>query len=90
MLDLILVMSVNPGYSGQRFIGTSVPKIEQIRKALDAVGSAARLQVDGGITPETAPAVVRAGADVLVAASAVFGHPEGIAAGLKALRRSIA
>ncbi len=90
MLDLILVMSVNPGYSGQRFIGSVVPKIEQIRKSLDAIGSAARLQVDGGITPETAPAVVQAGADVLVAASAVFGHPEGIAAGLKALRRSIA
>lgn len=90
MLDLVLVMSVNPGYSGQRFIGSVVPKIEQIRKSLDAIGSAARLQVDGGITPETAPAVVQAGADVLVAASAVFGHPEGIAAGLKALRRSIA
>ena len=90
LLDLILVMSVNPGYSGQRFIGSVVPKIEQIRKSLDAIGSAARLQVDGGITPETAPAVVQAGADVLVAASAVFGHPEGIAAGLKALRRSIA
>lgn len=90
MLDLVLVMSVNPGYSGQRFIGSVLPKIEQIRKSLDAIGSAARLQVDGGITPETAPAVVQAGADVLVAASAVFGHPEGIAAGLKALRRSIA
>jgi len=90
MLDLVLVMSVNPGYSGQRFIGSVVPKIEQIRKSLDAIGSAARLQVDGGITPETAPAVVQAGADVLVAASAVFGHPEGIAAGLEALRRSIA
>lgn len=90
MLDLVLVMSVNPGYSGQHFIGSVVPKIEQIRKSLDAIGSAARLQVDGGITSETAPAVVQAGADVLVAASAVFGHPEGIAAGLKALRRSIA
>jgi len=90
MLDLVLVMSVNPGYSGQRFIGSVLPKIEQIRKSLDGIGSAARLQVDGGISPETAPAVVQAGADVLVAASAVFGYPEGIAAGLQALRRSIA
>jgi len=90
MLDLILVMSVNPGYSGQSFIGSVVPKIEQIRKSLDGIGSGARLQVDGGISARTAPAVVQAGADVLVAAKAIFGHPEGIAAGLAALRRSIA
>ena len=90
LVDLVLVMSVNPGYSGQSFIPTAVPKIAQIRQALDAAGSTARLQVDGGITPKTAPAVVQAGADVLVAASAIFGHPEGISAGVEALRRSIA
>lgn len=90
MLDLVLVMSVNPGYSGQSFIPGVVPKIAQLRKALDGMGSAARLQVDGGISPKTAPAVVQAGADVLVAAQAIFGHPEGIAAGIQALRRSIA
>ncbi|MCJ7513186.1 MAG: ribulose-phosphate 3-epimerase [Anaerolineales bacterium] len=90
MVDLVLVMSVNPGYSGQGFMSSVLPKIGQIRQALDHLGAQARLQVDGGISPKTAPAAVRAGADVLVAASAIFGHPQGIAAGLEALRRSVA
>jgi ribulose-phosphate 3-epimerase len=90
MLDLVLVMSVNPGYSGQSFIPAVVPKIGQIRTLLQEAGSSARLEVDGGITPRTAPMVVQAGADTLVAASAIFGHPEGIAAGVEALRRSLA
>jgi ribulose-phosphate 3-epimerase len=90
MLDLVLVMSVNPGYSGQGFIPAVVPKIHQLRTLLQAAGSEARLEVDGGITPKTAPQVVQAGADTLVAASAIFGHSEGIAAGIAALRRSVA
>ncbi len=90
MVDLVLVMSVNPGYSGQSFIEGTLPKIAQIRQMLDGAEVAARLQVDGGITPKTAPAVVRAGADVLVAASAIFHHPQGIAAGVEALRQAVA
>ena len=72
-LDLILVMSVNPGFGGQSFIDTSLRKLEAIRKKLDARGLAPILEVDGGVTPETAPLVIAAGATALVAGSAVFG-----------------
>ncbi|MCY4530252.1 MAG: ribulose-phosphate 3-epimerase, partial [Chloroflexi bacterium] len=78
-LDLVLVMSVNPGFGGQSFIESSVEKIEQVRRLLDERGSAAALQVDGGIGPDTAERVVRAGARMLVAGSAGFGRPHGIA-----------
>jgi len=73
LVDLILVMSVNPGFGGQSFITTAVEKIAQLRAM--AGGRDIDIEVDGGVTPETAPAVVRAGANVLVAGSAVFrGH----------------
>ncbi len=85
-LDLVLVMSVNPGFGGQSFIGRSLDRIREVRAMLDNVGSSARLQVDGGVTPDNAAAVAAAGADVLVAGSAVFGHPDGPAAGVRALR----
>jgi len=84
--DLVLVMSVSPGFGGQRFIPTSVEKIRRIRAMLDRAGSNADLSVDGGIAPPTAGEVVRAGANVLVAGSAIFHHPKGIAAGLRELR----
>ena len=78
-VDLVLVMTVNPGFGGQAFIDRMVPKIQRLRTMLDGIGSEAELEVDGGIDVKTAPLVVRAGADVLVAGSAVFRASEGIA-----------
>ncbi len=86
MVDLVLVMTVNPGFSGQSFISSTLVKIRQVRSMLDEAGSSAHLQVDGGINAETAPAALEAGATVLAAASSVFLHPEGIEAGVAALR----
>jgi ribulose-phosphate 3-epimerase len=70
-LDLILVMTVNPGFGGQKFIPL-IDKIRAVRQRIDASGRAIDLEVDGGITAETAPEVIRAGADVLVAGTAIF------------------
>ncbi len=86
LVDLVLVMTVNPGFGGQAFIPL-MDKIADVRKRIDATGRAIDLEVDGGITPETAPQVIRAGADVLVAGTAVFkGGPSTYAAAIKALR----
>jgi ribulose-phosphate 3-epimerase len=87
-IDLLLVMTVNPGFSGQRFIPASVEKIRRARQLLESVGAEGRveLQVDGGIDLTTASAVVEAGATVLVAGSALFGAPGGIASALPELR----
>ncbi len=74
--DLVLVMTVHPGFGGQGFIEEVVPKIARVRRELDQRGLAADLEVDGGIDEETAPIVVRAGARVLVAGSAIFGAPK--------------
>lgn len=80
-LDLVLVMTVNPGFGGQAFIERTVQKIEQIRKWIaSGPNPNIYLEVDGGITAETAPLVVKAGADVLVAGSAVYGKPDRAAA----------
>ena len=87
-LDLVLVMSVNPGFGGQSFIESSVDKIEHVRRMLNEQGSTAALQVDGGIGPGTAERVVRAGARMLVAGSAVFDSPHGIAGAIDLIRRS--
>jgi ribulose-phosphate 3-epimerase len=73
-VDLVLVMSVNPGFGGQSFIPTSTAKVRRLRAMLDAIGSSAELEVDGGISPATAGDVAAAGATVLVAGSAVFGN----------------
>ncbi len=90
LTDLVLVMSVNPGFGGQRFIPAVLPKITRVRAMLDEAGrEAAWLAVDGGITAETAPAVVRAGADVLVAGSAIFRAPEGVCAAIRRLRGAV-
>jgi len=86
-LDLILVMSVNPGFGGQSFIYSQLKKLEAIRKRIDMLGLDIDLQVDGGVNIETAPQVVSAGADLLVAGSATFkGGPGKYAENIKALR----
>ena len=86
-VDLVLVMSVNPGFGGQSFIHSQLRKVEAIRKRIDALGKDIRLQVDGGVDPVTAPLCVDAGADVLVAGSATFkGGPERYVANIAALR----
>jgi len=90
MADVVLVMTVNPGFSGQDFIPETLPKIAQIRKMLDEIGGSARLEVDGGTSEKTLPALIAAGADTFVAGNAVFGHPNGIAGGIKALRNAMA
>lgn len=87
--DLVLVMSVNPGFSGQAFIPQSVARVTEIRRRLDAIGSSAWLEVDGGVTAENAGRLREAGATAFVAATAVFKHPQGIAEGIKALRNAI-
>ena len=75
-LDLILVMTVNPGFGGQGFIETCLPKIDRLANTLQRRGLKTRIEVDGGITPETAGRVCSAGASVLVAGTAVFGRPD--------------
>lgn len=86
LVDLVLIMTVNPGFGGQPFLASMVPKIEQARRILDAAGrTEVPIEVDGGITPATAPSVVRAGARILVAGSAVFGTSDRRAA-ISALR----
>ncbi len=87
LVDLVLVMSVNPGFGGQSFIDSSLRKIARVRTMLDAAGSKARLQVDGGVTAANAAACVAAGADALVAGTAVFkGGPAAYAANIAALK----
>jgi ribulose-phosphate 3-epimerase len=90
LVDLILVMSVNPGFGGQAFIPGAVEKIRRLRAL--AGGRAIDIEVDGGISPETAPAVVAAGANVLVAGTAVFkgSNPEAYRANVAALRNAAA
>ena len=85
-LDLVLVMSVNPGFGGQDFIPEVLPKIAGLRAMIDASGHAIDLEVDGGIKPGTAAQVLDAGADALVAGNAVFNAKEGYAAAIRALR----
>ena len=89
-LDLVLVMTVDPGFGGQDFIAGTVAKIRRIRALLDRVRPECALEVDGGIHPATAPLAVEAGARVLVAGSAIFEDPGGIRAGMARLRASIA
>jgi len=86
-VDLILVMSVNPGFGGQSFMSSQLKKIEQLRQMIDATGRDIALEVDGGVTAETAPKCIAAGATALVAGTAVFrGGPEKYAANIAALR----
>jgi ribulose-phosphate 3-epimerase len=85
LADLVLVLTVHPGFSGQEFIVQMVPKVAEVRRRLDQIGSPAWLEVDGGISAQTICQVRDAGADAFVTASAVFGNPKGIAAGIQAL-----
>ena len=89
-VDRVLVMTVNPGFGGQEFIPGTLPKIERLRHMLDDGGLDVELAVDGGIKADTALAVVRAGARTLISGSGIFGHPQGIAAGVRALREAAA
>lgn len=86
LADLVLVMSVNPGFSGGKFVPESFARVAEVRKRLDALGSSAWLEVDGGVNAENLPRLKEAGATAFVAATAVFKYPQGVAAGIQALR----
>jgi ribulose-phosphate 3-epimerase len=88
MVDLVLVMTVNPGFSGQTFLPETLPKMKKIRAWMDEINPDAVLQVDGGITTETLPLAQEAGAGAFVAATAIFKHPKGIGDGIKSLREA--
>ena len=88
-VDLVLLMSVNPGWSGQPFIEESVDKIARLRCRLDEMGAGAELEVDGGITAEIAPRAVQAGACVLVAGSAVFNKKESVVRALQRIKEGL-
>jgi ribulose-phosphate 3-epimerase len=90
LADLVLVMSVKPGYSGQAFMPEMIGKVEEIRNKLNAIRSTAHLEVDGGINVDTLPLMQKAGANVFVAGNAAFKHPQGVGEGIKALRSSAA
>lgn len=86
VLDLVLVMTVNPGFGGQEFIPAMLPKIRQVRQQVDALGLDVGLTVDGGIYPETVRPVIEAGANILAVGNAIYGAAEGVAAAVTALR----
>jgi ribulose-phosphate 3-epimerase len=88
-VDQVLVMTVNPGFGAQHFIPTTLPKIRRVRQMIEEFKPGCDLEVDGGIDPQTAPLTVHAGANVLVAGSAIFSVREGIAAAMKQLRTSV-
>jgi len=85
-VDQVLVMTVNPGFGHQRFVHTTLPKIRRVRQMIDEIKRDCDLEVDGGIDATTAPLVVDAGANILVAGSAIFAEGEGISAAMKRLR----
>jgi ribulose-phosphate 3-epimerase len=85
-VDQVLVMTVNPGFGHQPFIHTTLPKIRRVRQMIDEIRPGCDLEVDGGIDATTAPLVVRAGANVLVAGSAIFGAGDGVVAAMQRLR----
>ena len=88
-LDLVLVMTVNPGFGGQELIPGTLPKIRRVRQMMAQRGLPCDLEVDGGIHAVTAPLVVAAGANVLVVGKAIFGDGEGVAAAMRRLRRAL-
>jgi ribulose-phosphate 3-epimerase len=87
--DQVLVMTVNPGFGGQHFIATTVPKIRRVRQMIEQVKPGCELEVDGGIDPKTAPLTVEAGANVLVAGSAIFNAKEGVTAAMQRLQAAV-
>lgn len=86
LVDLVLVMTVNPGFGGQRYLASMEPKVATIRQWVRDGGHDVRIEVDGGISTSTVAAPVRAGADVLVSGSALFNHPEGLGPAIAELR----
>ena len=88
-VDQVLVMTVNPGFGAQHFIHTTLPKIRRVREMIEQIKPGCDLEVDGGIDATTAPLTVDAGANVLVAGSAIFGASEGVAATMKRLRAAV-
>jgi len=89
VVDFVLVMSVNPGYSGQTFLPEILPKISEISAMIQNLRKEIPMEVDGGINPETLPLAYSAGARIFVAATAIFKHPQGIKEGVKSLRESV-
>ena len=87
-VDLVLVMTVNPGFGGQTFLPSAAKKVGELSELRASVGADFKISVDGGVDDRTAPGLVHDGADVLVAGSFVFGHPGGVAGGLSALREA--
>ncbi len=87
LLDMVLVMTVNPGFGGQAYIATMEPKIEATRRLLDEADHWIDLEVDGGISPTTIGGAAGAGANVLISGSSLFGHPGGLTEGVTELRR---
>jgi ribulose-phosphate 3-epimerase len=90
LVDMVLVMTVNPGFGGQRYIATMEPKIAEVRRLITESGYDVDLEVDGGISAATVGGAVRAGANVLVAGSALYRHPDGLAAAISELRAAAA
>ncbi len=90
LLDIINVMTVNPGFGGQRFIARTTGKLRQLRDLVEEAGGQIEIEVDGGINPATIPAVVDAGASIAIAGTCIFEHEDGIAAGIADLRRAAA
>lgn len=90
LVDLIKVMTVNPGFAGQVFIESTLSKIRILSELIEETGSRAKIQVDGGISTSTAPLAAAAGATIFVASKAIFKHPEGIQGGVDALRAALA
>jgi ribulose-phosphate 3-epimerase len=88
-VDMVIVMTVNPGFGGQEFIESMLPKIRRLREIIDRRGLTCAIEVDGGIHEESAPKVVEAGATLLVAGSAVYAAPDGVAAAIARLRESV-
>jgi ribulose-phosphate 3-epimerase len=89
-VDLVLIMSVNPGFGGQSFMPETLPKIADMRKLLNNRELHAELEVDGGINADNAPDIVEAGADILVAGNSIFGAQEGISEAIRRLREAAA
>ena len=87
-MNLVLIMTVNPGYGGQSFITNMVSKIQRIRTLLDTIGSDSELEVDGGINTTTAKEVVKAGADVLVAGSAIYNNTNSVKEAISSIRKT--
>ena len=89
MIDVIIAMTVNPGFGGQKFIARMMPKVTTLRSMIEETGRSIDLEVDGGIDPDTAAAVVDAGANVLIAGSSIFNQSHSVEHNIEALRQSL-